>query len=87
VKDAKRSSEPQDRLTRIAGRLIERLSDDPELQGGDKVIVMLEDATSGGIAMAGYESDADAIAALFMYLKVVFEANGRTLTFVPIHPN
>ena len=85
MSDARRSEgEPHDRLTRIADRMITAAERQPEHRAGDKTIIFLDDGDRGGIVLAGYDDDMDAMADLFVHLKAVFEANGKTLMLAPI---
>jgi hypothetical protein len=58
----------------------------PEYRDGDKAIIFLDSDVEqrGGLVMAGYEDDTDALAAIFLHLTAVFEANGKTLRIVPL---
>lgn len=75
---------PVDRLTRIGDRMTTALEADPEHRDGDKAIVMLNDAGGGGITMAGYDDDTEAMADLIIHLKAIFEANGKTFKILPL---
>ena len=75
---------PHDRLTRIADRLLTVVEADPEYQDGDKCIVFMDGDNHGGLGMHGYDSDTEAMVNLFVHLKAIFAANGRTLMVMPI---
>jgi hypothetical protein len=47
-------STPQDRLTRIAERVVQMLHDDPELEPGDRVLVIACSGEDTGIGGHGY---------------------------------
>ena len=74
-----------DRLTRIGNRLIEDFLEDEELTDEDKLIVMIDDADHGGIAMHGWEDDKEALVALFMHLRAIFRVNGQDLQIHSLH--
>lgn len=75
--------EPHDRLTRLCAAMTDTLEAHPE-RGDEKCIVFLQDSERGGFQLHGYEDDTEAIADLFLHLKALFEANGRTLMFAPM---
>jgi len=84
-RDVRRTEdEPHDRLTRISSRAIEAIEHDPETKPGDKCIVFLDTAERGGIGLSGYDSDSEAMAALLVHLRAIFEANGKTLLLAPL---
>jgi len=85
MSDEKRDTAPMDRLTRIGNRLIEDFLEDEELTDADKLIVMIDDADRGGIAMHGWEDDKEALAALFMHLRAIFRVNGKDLQIHSLH--
>lgn len=76
--------QPQDRLTRICDAMTDTLEAHPEYRDGDKAIVMLMngDAGDGGLITYGYDADSEATADLFLHLKAMFEANGKTLIVI-----
>ncbi len=74
---------PHDRLTQIGNSALDHIRNDPEYQD-ERVIVMLQNDEKGGIAIGGYESDSEAMTDMFMHLKAIFEANGKTLSIVAI---
>jgi hypothetical protein len=86
VSDARRTEgEPHDRLTRIGDGMIAAFDSHPEQLHGDRAMIFLDDGDErGGIALAGWENDAEAVAALLLHLKALFEANGRTLLIAPL---
>jgi hypothetical protein len=85
MSNAKRSEgQPIDRLTRLADAMTRALEADPEYHDDDKAIIFLDDDKHGGIVLFGYDEDFDAMANLFVHLKAVFEANGKTLMIVPV---
>lgn len=81
---ARRSEEPHDRLTRLCAAMTHALDDQPETGEDVKCIVFLQDGKRGGLHLHGYEDDTEAIADLFIHLKALFEANGKTLMFAPM---
>lgn len=74
-------NEPDERLGRIAGRLLEALDADPE-RGQENVVVLLSEPTdNGGRRMSlasGYEEDAevDAAADVYEHLTALLSAQG-----------
>jgi len=62
----------------------EALDNHPEHREGDRAIIFLDDGQRGGIQTHGYPNTADAIADLLVHLKALFEANGTTLSIIPI---
>jgi hypothetical protein len=77
--------QPHDRLTRLCDAMTTALEAHPEYRDGDKAIIFLDSDVDqrGGLVMAGYEDDTDALAAI-VHLTAVFEANGKTLRLVPL---
>jgi hypothetical protein len=75
---------PHDRLTRICEAMTKTLESHPEHLREDKAIVFLDDGKRGGSVLHGYDEDMDAMVDLFMHLKAVFEANGKTLMVTSI---
>ena len=81
----------EDRLNRIAGRMIGLLASDPEWQDGDAAFVLLdrraddEDAedTAAG-AYGGHEDAADALAALAGHTQAIAEEAGFRLLVMPV---
>jgi len=78
------SDTPQDRLTRIGNTMLAAFNEHGEKLGADRAIVFLKDATKGGIALAGYDDDKDAIMDLVVHLRAMFRAHGQDLHFVPV---
>lgn len=78
-----RSYEPHDRLTRLCAAMTDALDSHPE-RGEEKAIVFLQDGERGGLQLHGYDDDTDAMVDLFVHLKALFEANGKTLMFAPL---
>ena len=80
-----RTSEPEDRLTRLCAAMTEALDAHPERRD-EKCIVFLQSPSEerGGIQLHGYEDDAEAMAELFVHLKAIFESQGKELYFAPM---
>lgn len=76
--DEIRSEQPHDRLTRLCAAMTDALEAHGE-RGDEKCIVFLQDEERGGFQLHGYEDDTDAIVDLFVHLKALFAANGKTL--------
>jgi hypothetical protein len=79
-----KSDTPQDRLTRIGNMTLAAFNDHDEKRTADQAIVFLKDATKGGIALAGYDDDKDAIMDLVVHLRAMFRTHGLDLHFVPV---
>lgn len=78
MKDVTRSEgQPHDDLTRLAGRMIEDVPNDVQ------AIVMLTKGERNGLVLSGYETDTEAITAMFVHLSAIFEANGKRLLIAP----
>jgi hypothetical protein len=80
----RKTREPQDRLTRICDGMLAAFNQHDEKQVRDRAIVFLVDEQKGGIGIAGYDDDADALADLMVHLRVIFRARGQDLHFVPV---
>lgn len=65
--------------------MIETLRAHPEC-GDAKVVVFIESDSEArsGLVIDGYESDIEAVAAVFTHLQAIMRANGKTMTIVPI---
>ena len=77
--------QPHDRMTRIADRIASYAEHDPEWKGG-KCIVFLVDENDdrSGIGIFGYDDDIDAIMDLFVHMRAMFAAHGKTLMIAPM---
>jgi hypothetical protein len=77
--DVNRSEgEPHDRLTRLCAAMTDALDAHPE-RGDEKCIVFLQDTERGGLVLHGYDDDTEAMVDLFMHMRAIFKANGKTL--------
>ena len=81
---ATKSGTPQDRLTRICNDMISTFNGHVEKQTADRAIVFLVDEVKGGIGLAGYTDEDDALVDLIVHLRAIFSARGQELHFVPI---
>lgn len=79
-----KSDSPQDRLTRIGGAMLASFNEHAEKRDVDRAIVFLKDEVKGGIALAGYPDDKDAILDLMVHLRAMFRTYGHDLHFVPV---
>lgn len=80
-----RRDHPMDRPTRLASHVGDALQAAPEYEDGDKIVVMVYgDDGRAGIGLFGYTDDHAAIADIFVHLAAIFEANGQTLSIVPL---
>jgi hypothetical protein len=79
-----KSATPQDRLTRICDGMIATFNQHGEKRDADRAIVFLADETKGGIGIAGYDDDKDALVDLIVHLRAIFRARGQDLYFVPV---
>lgn len=93
---AQKADQPFDRLTRLCDVATHALDDAVEIEAEEargqegvnltpvKAIVFLEDDESAGIVIHGYDDSMDAMTALFLHMKAIFQANGKDLDFVGI---
>lgn len=81
-----RSTEPTDRLGRIAAAMTDALEAHPEHLDGDQVIVILNSAAEGRCVthLHGYSDDTEAVADMFVHLRAIVRASGRDLEFIGI---
>lgn len=79
--------EPTDRLTRLAGRMLEAMEADPEFQHGDRVIVLLNNDDFGGIASLGYQDMAGMIADMLTQLQVMGKTRGTLIDIGFVGPD
>lgn len=77
--DVKKTSQPHDRLTRIANDTITAARAHPDWRDGDKVIVFMNDTLRGGIGISGYDDDVEPLVDLFLHLRAMFRAQGKDL--------
>lgn len=94
VSDVRSAKEPFDRLTVLCRTMTDALEEalaveDEENRGKPelskiKTIVFLEDDQKAGIQIFGYDSSTEAMAALFVHMKAIFQASGRDLEFVAV---
>lgn len=79
-----RNEEPKDELGRLADLMLVYLQALTEEEKRPRVVVFLETDSRCMTALDGWDSDMDAVAAVFAHLAAVFEANGKKLMLVPI---
>lgn len=79
-----KSDTAQERLTRICDGMLGTFNQHPEKREGDRAIVFINDETKGGIGIAGYADDKDAIMDLLVHLRAMFRTRGIELHFVPV---
>ena len=84
TKPPTKSTTPQDRLTRICNDMIATFNQHGEKRDTDRAIVFLVDETKGGIGIAGYEDESEALVDLMVHLRAIFQAHGQELHFVPV---
>lgn len=73
---------PHDRLTRMANDIGHGMKDHPLYQDGDRVIVLVDDSTHGGIGIMDYEDPRDAIADMVGHLKALCKPYGIHLDMI-----
>lgn len=80
--------EPPNRENRIIQAMADEATTHPEWQGDDKTIVLYFGREGNGLGVFGYQGnelhDSEAMADMLTSLMVLFEANGVTLSLVPI---
>ena len=79
-----KSATPQDRLTRICNDMIATFNEHGEKQRPDRAIIFLVDEKKGGIGIAGYDDESDALVDLMVHMRAIFQARGQELHFVPV---
>lgn len=79
-----RNEEPVDELGRLADQLLVHLGTLVPEESKVRCVVFLEEGERCLTALGGWESDMEAVAAVFAHLAAVFEANGKKLMLVPI---
>jgi aspartyl aminopeptidase len=85
-----KSDKPFNRLTHLCAHMTEALESAIEAETGEdltpvKTIVFLEDEKGAGIQTFGYTDSIEAMTALFIHMKAIFEAEGKTLDFVGVN--
>jgi hypothetical protein len=83
VSDVKRSEQPSDELGELADYML-RWKARHRLGDQTRAVVFLENDERCMTALDGWESDHEAIAAVFAHLAAVFEANGQKLVVAPL---
>jgi hypothetical protein len=79
-----RTDEPNDRLTELCAVMTDALDRAIEPWETPKCVVFLTDGQRGGLQLHGYDDDSEAIVDLFVHLKALFEASGKTLMLAPL---
>jgi len=83
VSRAEQFDEPQDRLTRIAGRLIEAFEADPEHEEGDRCALSFSDSgAEGGMVFFGYDDNVQALTDLLAFVQAASMTMGLRLDIV-----
>lgn len=76
---------PHNRLTRLCDAMTQTLEEHPEFQGERCAIFIDSDVEQkGGLVLAGYQEDVDAVIAIFAHMKALFRTNGMTLEVFPM---
>lgn len=76
-----RNTEPVDGLGQLADLMLRELRLHDE---SARCVVFLENDLRCMTALDGWDSDTDAVAAVFAHMAAVFEANGKKLMVVPL---
>jgi hypothetical protein len=88
MKTRRTEGQPHEPLTRLANSMIDHLGDQPDAGDVRAVVMLFRDTaagqTRGGIGLAGYDTDTEAIADVFAHLAALFEANGKRLIVAPL---
>lgn len=79
-----KSAVPSDRLTHICNDMIATFNQHGGKRATDRAIVFLVDEVKGGIGIAGYDDDKEALVDLMVHLQAIFRAQGQELHFVPV---
>jgi hypothetical protein len=79
-----RHEEPVDELGRLANEMLIHLETLVPEDSKVRCVVFLEDNERCVSALGGWDSDMNAVAAVFAHMAAVFEANGKKLMIVPI---
>lgn len=75
--------EPHDELTGVGAKLLDVFDAMPESEGR-RIFLIIEDDERCATMLGGWDSDGEAIAAVFAHLAAVFKANGQKLVIVPL---
>jgi len=72
---------PIDRLTEMAGRMLDTLEKDDEFNSNVKAIIMLTDDNTkmNGTAMGGWEDDIEPVAFLLETVRSIMKSNGTQM--------
>lgn len=83
-----RSSEPSDRLTRIADAMFDAMTAHPEHTPDVRCLLLINDPSYGGVAMTGYadSDDVEAITDILVHLAAVLRTHGKALSIIPFVP-
>lgn len=81
-----RTTEPADRLSRIAAAMTDAAETHAEHTDDDKAVVMLVDGHNAVAHLFGYSDDVDAMVDMFVHLRAIARANGRDIEFIGV-PN
>jgi hypothetical protein len=83
MSDVKRTEEPHDPLTEVGAKLLEAFEAMPEAKGL-RVVLFIENDQRCATVLDGWNTDLDAMAAVFAHMAAVFEANGKKLIIAPL---
>ena len=85
MSDEKRTEgEPHDELTLLTDLMWKAVEADPGYDERIKGIVFLNLGDRAGVGLFGYDSDAEAIADIFVHMRGIFAANGQELQIHPL---
>lgn len=85
MKKPERTTEPADRLGRLAAAMTDALEAHPEYRGDQAVVFLSSDFDKRAVShLSGYENDLDAMVDVFVHMQAVFRANGRDIDFIGV---
>jgi hypothetical protein len=84
VTDATMSDEPRERMTRMCDAMTKTMVAHPEYRESDRCQIFIEDDTTAGIVLHGYDDQFDAVIALLIHLRGIFRANGQDLQLMAL---
>lgn len=81
MKDVRRHAGPPESLLEHVADAMLNVGEEVD---GLQMIVLLDTPETGQIAYRGYADDLEAVAAMFMHLKAILNANGKDIGLLPL---
>jgi hypothetical protein len=77
VKRVRRSEDPHERLTRLAGAAARAIEEDPSSNDNMRGLILIQDGTEGGLCGFGFDDDSEMVDLLLAHAEVICKVIGR----------